>query len=99
MTEGAVMAARVDTAADRIVFLGHATVVIECDGVRVLTDPVLRSRVLHLRRQVNAVPAALTTDIDSVLISHLHHDHFDAPSLRRLGRDVPMIVPAGAAAW
>jgi L-ascorbate metabolism protein UlaG (beta-lactamase superfamily) len=99
MAEGPVIAARVDTAADRIVFLGHATVVIECDGVRLLTDPLLRARVLHLRRQVGAVPAALTAGIDAVLISHLHHDHFDPPSLRRLGRDVPMIVPEGAAAW
>jgi L-ascorbate metabolism protein UlaG (beta-lactamase superfamily) len=99
MTEGAAMARRMDTAADRIVFLGHATVLIECDGVRVLTDPVLRSRVLHLRRQSEPVAAALATDIDAVLISHLHHDHFDAPSLRRIGGDVPMIVPQSAGAW
>ena len=33
-----------------ITYLGHATVVIELDGVRILTDPILRSRVAHLRR-------------------------------------------------
>ena len=94
------MAARVDTAADRIVFLGHASVLIECDGVRLLTDPLLRSRELHLRRQVAPVPLALTAGVEAVLISHLHHDHFDPPSLRRLGRrDVPLLVPEGAAAW
>ena len=34
-----------------------------------------------------------------MLISHLHHDHADLPSLRQVGRDVPMIVPPGAGAF
>ena len=36
----------------RLVYVGHATVLIELDGVRLLTDPVLRPRVWHLRRRV-----------------------------------------------
>jgi L-ascorbate metabolism protein UlaG (beta-lactamase superfamily) len=36
---------------------------------------------------------------DAVLISHLHHDHLDLASLRLLGADVPVLVPAGAGAW
>ena len=51
MVDGAVAAGRVGGAADRIAFLGHATVLIELEGVRLLTDPLLRSRVAHLRRQ------------------------------------------------
>ena len=52
MADGAVAAHRAGTCAeDRIVFLGHATVLIELDGVRLLTDPLLRGRVAHLRRQ------------------------------------------------
>jgi L-ascorbate metabolism protein UlaG (beta-lactamase superfamily) len=35
-------------------------------------------------------------DIDIVLISHLHADHFDLPSLKRLGRDTQLLVPKGA---
>ena len=54
MVDSAVMG-RAATAADRIVFLGHATVLIEIGGVRLLTDPLLRGRVAHLRRQVSPV--------------------------------------------
>jgi L-ascorbate metabolism protein UlaG (beta-lactamase superfamily) len=82
--------------ADRIVFLGHATVLIELDGVRLLTDPLLRDRVAHLRRQGQSLDPAMYADIDAVLISHLHHDHLDLASLRLLGLEIPLFVPAGA---
>ncbi len=83
--------------ADRITYVGHATVLIELGGVRVLTDPVLRSHVLgFIRRQAPDPAPHLAVGIDAVLISHLHHDHLDFPSLRRLGRDVQVFVPAGA---
>ena len=87
---------------DRIVFLGHATVLIELDGVRLLTDPLLRNRVAHLRRQVASVEkSALSAGAgpDAVLISHLHYDHLDLGSLRLLGLDTRLLVPAGAGAW
>ncbi len=93
------MAARTDTAADRIVFLGHSTVLIESAGVRLLTDPLLRSRVAHLRRHARPVDSALVEDLDAVLISHLHHDHLDVGSLRLLDPRVQLLVPRGAGAW
>lgn len=62
MVDGAVMG-RAATAADRIVFLGHATVLIEMDGVRLLTDPLLRDRVAHLRRQVPPVDLDLSAGL------------------------------------
>ena len=78
-----------------ISYVGHATVLVDMDGVRVLTDPLLRSRVVHLRR-VGKVDAAAFRDVDAVLVSHLHYDHLDIPSLVRLGRDVRLVVPRGA---
>jgi L-ascorbate metabolism protein UlaG (beta-lactamase superfamily) len=99
MPDGVGMARRAGTSADRIVFLGHASVLIELDGVRLLTDPLLRERVAHLRRQGPPLDRSLIADIDAVLISHLHHDHLDLASLRLLGRDLPLLVPAGSAAW
>jgi L-ascorbate metabolism protein UlaG (beta-lactamase superfamily) len=99
MADGAGRSAGAGTAGDRIVFLGHATVLIELDGVRLLSDPLLRARVAHLRRQAPSVDRTLTRGLDAVLISHLHHDHLDLASLRLLGRDVPLLVPAGAGVW
>lgn len=99
MADGAVLARHTDAPLDRIVFLGHSTALIEVDGVRVLTDPLLRGRVAHLRRQVPLPQEAVFADPDAVLISHMHHDHLDPASLRLLGRDTPLIVPVGAAAW
>jgi L-ascorbate metabolism protein UlaG (beta-lactamase superfamily) len=79
----------------RITWLGHSTVLVELDGTRLLTDPVLRDRVAHLRRTKPADAGMLFT-LDGVLVSHLHYDHLDYPSLERLSRSVPVVVPRGA---
>jgi L-ascorbate metabolism protein UlaG (beta-lactamase superfamily) len=77
-------------------FLGHSTVLIEMGEARILTDPVLLDRISILRRAVSTLPRDLYRDIDLVVISHLHLDHLDIPSLRTLGTDVPLVVPQGA---
>lgn len=81
----------------RVTWWGHATVGIEERGTHLLTDPVLRNRVAHLRRRRGQRPVLASTP-DAILISHLHGDHFDVPSLRTLP-GVPLIVPAGAGAF
>ncbi|HET7049524.1 MAG TPA: MBL fold metallo-hydrolase [Solirubrobacteraceae bacterium] len=82
----------------RISWLGHATVLLELDGVRLLTDPVLGRRVGPLVRvSGEPVEAAELGRIDSVLLSHLHADHADLGSLRRLR--APVIGPSGAGEW
>jgi len=78
----------------RIEYVGHATVVIDLDGVRLVTDPLLRNRVAHLRRAA-PVDAKALRGIDAVLISHAHYDHLDLPSLEKLGKKLPIIVPRG----
>jgi L-ascorbate metabolism protein UlaG (beta-lactamase superfamily) len=80
---------------DRLRFLGHATVELALGDALLLTDPVLRERILHLRRR-GAVPAPSRAP-DAVLISHAHMDHLDLPSLARLGRPGPFVVPRGLA--
>ncbi len=79
-----------------LVFLGHSTVLLDIGGVRVLTDPVLRGRLLFLRRHAAPVAVGHYAGIDAVVLSHLHHDHCDLRSLALLGRDVRLIAPDGA---
>ena len=80
-------------------FVGHSTLVVELDGVRLLTDPATRSRIGPLRR-VEPVPSRhQLAGIDAVLVSHLHWDHLDVPSLRDVGARVPVFVPTGAGPW
>lgn len=76
-------------------YVGHATVLLELDGVRVLTDPFLRHAIGPIRRVVPDADSALLGDIDLVLISHAHLDHLDVPSLRLLGPRPRLIVPEG----
>jgi L-ascorbate metabolism protein UlaG (beta-lactamase superfamily) len=81
---------------DTITYVGHGTVLIDVGGTRLLTDPFLRNRLGPLRRHGAAPAPATTAALDAVLISHLHRDHADLGSLRRLGREVPLLVPPGS---
>ena len=81
----------------QITYIGHATVLIEIDGIRLLTDPLLLNRVVHLRRQTETIPESIYQNIDAALISHLHFDHLDIPSLKLLGKSTKIVVPHGAA--
>jgi L-ascorbate metabolism protein UlaG (beta-lactamase superfamily) len=78
----------------RIQYVGHATVFVDLDGVRLLTDPLLRNRVAHLRRSTPVAARALR-GVDAVLVSHAHYDHLDLPSLEKLGKKLPVVLPRG----
>lgn len=76
----------------RVTWLGHATVLVETAvGTRLITDPLLRSRVGPLVRHVEE--PVHPGRVDAVLLSHLHHDHLDRPSLKLL--DAPVLGPPG----
>jgi L-ascorbate metabolism protein UlaG (beta-lactamase superfamily) len=49
----------------------------------------------HLRRRVPLDRAGLA-GVDAALLSHVHYDHLDRPSLRQLGTDLTVVVPTGA---
>ncbi len=80
-------------------WLGHATVLIELDGARLLTDPVLRDRIGPLVRVAPPVESDTVAALDGVVLSHLHADHADVRSLRDAARDAPLVVPFPAGAW
>jgi L-ascorbate metabolism protein UlaG (beta-lactamase superfamily) len=79
-----------------VTYLGHASLLVEMDGARLLTDPVFRPRIYHLRRTSPSPDASLYRDVDAVLISHLHYDHLDIPTLQALGEAPQIYVPSGA---
>lgn len=78
----------------QITWIGHSTVLVEMDGIRLVTDPLLRMKMAHLRR-VHAPPAEIAGMVDAVLVSHVHFDHLDLPSLRLVSSE-HWIVPRGA---
>jgi L-ascorbate metabolism protein UlaG (beta-lactamase superfamily) len=84
-----------------VTWAGHASFVLRIGGLTVLTDPVWS-------RRIPGVPARITPPgvawealprIDAVLISHNHFDHLDAPTIRRLARNTPLLVPGNLAWW
>jgi L-ascorbate metabolism protein UlaG (beta-lactamase superfamily) len=82
----------------KINYVGHATVLVDIGELRVLTDPVLRDRLFFLQRHGQGPAQGLLADRppDIVLISHLHYDHADLPSLRRLPSTTTVIAPKGS---
>jgi L-ascorbate metabolism protein UlaG (beta-lactamase superfamily) len=89
----------------RATWLGHSTVLVEIDGLRVLTDPVWGQRASPSRllgpKRFQPVPVSLRAlpPIDLVLVSHDHYDHLDYPTIRELARrDVPFVTSLGVGA-
>jgi len=76
-------------------FLGHATVVIEAPGMRIVTDPFLRDRLGPPRRHGPLPAPAAIGPVDVVVVSHAHPDHFDPGSLTQLEGEPLVVVPRG----
>ncbi len=93
--------ARVADGAIRVTFVNHATLLVQMDGVNVLTDPVWSDRVgpepwIGPRR--HRAPGVRFSDlpkIDAVVVSHNHYDHLDLPTLARLSEAHRPQVVAG----
>jgi L-ascorbate metabolism protein UlaG (beta-lactamase superfamily) len=78
-----------------VTWVGHATALLDIDGYRVITDPLMTGRVAHLRRR-RPLPAADTYDVDLVLLSHVHVDHLHLRSLQRLRPTAKVLTPRGS---
>ena len=84
----------------RVTYLGHASLVLESGGTSIITDPVFCDRIagFFTKRSGRSTfhPEELQ-GLAGVLVSHAHHDHLDYPSLKRVGRGHPIVVPWGLA--
>ncbi len=83
----------------RVTYINHATVLVQIDGVNVVTDPFWSERAgpfswLGAKRvRSPGVRIEDLPEINVILISHDHYDHFDVPSLKKLiKRDGPLII-------
>lgn len=84
---------------DSLTYIGHGTTLLRLGEASVLTDPMLRAGLGPLRRQSQPPSPELPGIPDVVLISHLHRDHLDLPSLRRVPGRTPVVLPRGGAEW
>jgi L-ascorbate metabolism protein UlaG (beta-lactamase superfamily) len=85
-----------------VAWIGHATVLINFLGTKIITDPVLGERIgldisgLFTLGPRRLVLPALTYDelppIDLILLSHAHMDHLDTPTLRKFHRTIPVVI-------
>jgi len=86
----------------RITFINHASVLVQCEGLNIITDPVFSKRVSPVSfagpKRFRAAGLSLhqLPPIDVILISHSHYDHLDVRSIAQIGRmrqnDQPIII-------
>ncbi|HEX4936210.1 MAG TPA: MBL fold metallo-hydrolase, partial [Gemmatimonadaceae bacterium] len=89
----------------RVTRLGHSTLLVEIDGVRILTDPVWSQRASPLAfagpKRFHPAPVSLAAlpAIDVVVLSHDHYDHLDRHTVRALARSrLPFVTSLGVGA-
>lgn len=85
----------------QITYIGHATLLLELAGVRVLTDPNFEPKLGRFLPRVSPPGIALDAlpALDALLLTHAHADHLSFKSLRRLPHDIPLYAPPPIADW
>lgn len=85
----------------KITYIGHATLLLEIEGVRILTDPNFENSLGRFLPRVSAPGIALDAlpKLDALLLTHAHADHLSFKSLDLLPRDIPLIAPERIATW
>jgi L-ascorbate metabolism protein UlaG (beta-lactamase superfamily) len=85
----------------KVTYIGHATLLLELGGVRLLTDPNFDSKLGRILPRVSAPGIALEElpALDAILLTHAHADHLSFDSLDRLPRTIPLFAPPVVAKW
>jgi L-ascorbate metabolism protein UlaG (beta-lactamase superfamily) len=85
----------------RVTFIGHTTLLLQMNGLNILTDPIWSMRASPVswvgprRRAMPGIRFGDLPPIHAVVISHDHYDHFDAPTLTRLAQEHDPVFIAG----
>ena len=85
----------------RVTYIGHATLLLEIGGKRILTDPNFDPALARFLRRVCPPGIALAElpELDAVLVTHAHADHLSFTSLAALRQDVPIYAPGPVQQW
>ena len=85
----------------KITYIGHATLLIEIGGAKLLTDPNFEDRLGGFLPRVSAPGVAfdILPALDAVLLTHAHADHLSFETLSRLPVTVPVYAPPAVARW
>ena len=100
-----------DPAKIQITWLGHASLLVQMNGLNMLMDPVFSDRCSpsqwfgpkrYRKPPCSVAELCSNLSIDLVLLSHNHYDHLDTNTVRDLSRlspDTPFVVPLGLQPW
>src|SRR5712672_2371749 len=85
----------------RVTYIGHATLLIEIGGKRLLTDPNFDTTLGKFLPRVSAPGIALEAlpKLDAILLTHAHADHLSFDSIDALPADIPLFAPPAIAKW
>lgn len=87
----------INQAGNRIISIGHSTVLIQLDGLNIITDPVFSTHILGFtKRHIEpGIPFKKLPKINAIIISHEHDDHLDKATLKKFDKNIPIIIPEG----
>jgi L-ascorbate metabolism protein UlaG (beta-lactamase superfamily) len=85
----------------RVTYIGHATLLLEIGGKRILTDPNFDPALARVLKRVAppGIPIDRLPVLDAVLVTHAHADHLSFTSLAALPQSVPVFAPGPVRQW